>query len=233
MTEPLIADHTRYSEWDAAYVLGALSPADRHEFEKHLETCDRCRASITELSALPGLLGRLTPAQGMAVLDDEPAEPGPAPDLIARITSLDQRRRRRRFRLIGGLAAAALVVAATAVAVPLVVQANQTPGISVELASTTSAPISAVVQLHSVRWGTRIDMACTYGTAGDSDSGKSWDYALWVVDHDGQSSELSSWKAIDGSTAHLEAGTSLTTDEIATVQIRSTSGKVVATSALQ
>ena len=232
MTDPMIADHTRYADWDAAYVLGALSPADRREFEQHLETCDRCRASITELSALPGLLGRLTPAQGMAVLDDEPAEPGPAPDLIARITSLDQHRRRRRVRLIGGLAAAALVVAGTVVAVPLVIQANQPPAISVALASTTSAPITAQVQLHSVRWGTRIDMACTYGTVGDTDSGKSWDYGLWIVDHDGQASQLSTWKAIDGSTAHLEAGTSLTTDEIETVQIRSSSGTVVASAGL-
>ena len=105
---------------------------------------------------------------------------------------------------------------------------------SVELASTTSAPITAEVQLHSVRWGTRIDMACTYGTAGDADAtGKSWDYGLWVVDRDGQASQLSTWKAIDGSTAHLEAGTSLTTDQIATVQIRAVSGKVVATSEVQ
>jgi len=123
------ADHARYSEWDAAYVLGSLSPAERREFETHLETCDRCSAAIAELAALPGLLGRLTPAQGMAVLDEERAEPGPAPDLIARITSLDKHRRRRRARLFGGLAAAALLVAATAVAVPLAVQSTQPPAI--------------------------------------------------------------------------------------------------------
>ena len=33
-----------YAEWDAAYVLGALSPAERLEFEGHLSGCGRCRA---------------------------------------------------------------------------------------------------------------------------------------------------------------------------------------------
>ena len=43
-------DHTRYAEWDAAYVLGALSPAERREFEEHLDECEKCRAAVTELS---------------------------------------------------------------------------------------------------------------------------------------------------------------------------------------
>ena len=33
-----------YREWDAAYVLGALSPRDRRAFEQHLATCPACRS---------------------------------------------------------------------------------------------------------------------------------------------------------------------------------------------
>ncbi len=36
--------HAHYADWDAAYVLGSLSPAERREFETHLEGCERCRA---------------------------------------------------------------------------------------------------------------------------------------------------------------------------------------------
>ena len=40
------ADHTRWSEDLAAYVLGALDPAERTELERHLEGCERCREEM-------------------------------------------------------------------------------------------------------------------------------------------------------------------------------------------
>jgi anti-sigma factor RsiW len=42
-----------------AYVLGALVPAERDAFEKHLGECAICREEVAELAVLPGLLGRL------------------------------------------------------------------------------------------------------------------------------------------------------------------------------
>ncbi len=42
-----------------AYVLGALVPAERDTFEKHLATCAICREEVAELAVLPGLLGRI------------------------------------------------------------------------------------------------------------------------------------------------------------------------------
>ena len=47
-------DHARFAEWDSAYVLGALSPSDRREFEEHLEICDLCARAVAELSPCPG-----------------------------------------------------------------------------------------------------------------------------------------------------------------------------------
>ena len=41
--------------WDAAYVLGALSGAEKREFEAHLATCPRCSAAVAELSGIPAL----------------------------------------------------------------------------------------------------------------------------------------------------------------------------------
>ena len=48
-----------YASWDAAYVLGALSTAERHEFEAHLTTCESCRLAVGELAGMPALLGLL------------------------------------------------------------------------------------------------------------------------------------------------------------------------------
>jgi hypothetical protein len=42
-----------------AYVLGALVPAEREAFEKHLADCVICRDEVAELAVLPGLLGRI------------------------------------------------------------------------------------------------------------------------------------------------------------------------------
>lgn len=42
-----------------AYVLGALVPAERDAFEKHLGECAICRDEVAELAVLPGLLGRI------------------------------------------------------------------------------------------------------------------------------------------------------------------------------
>ena len=42
--------------WDAAYVLGALSDADRGEFEAHLAGCMSCREAVAELAGVVPLL---------------------------------------------------------------------------------------------------------------------------------------------------------------------------------
>ena len=76
----------RFATWDAAYVLGALSPVERREYEEHLAGCPACQAAVSELAGLPGLLAQVPPedgallaaAPGAEVLDD-----GPPPDLLA------------------------------------------------------------------------------------------------------------------------------------------------------
>lgn len=42
-----------------AYVLGALVPAERDAFERHLGECAICREEVADLAVLPGLLGRI------------------------------------------------------------------------------------------------------------------------------------------------------------------------------
>ncbi|MEO6533204.1 MAG: zf-HC2 domain-containing protein [Pseudolysinimonas sp.] len=221
--------HAHYADWDAAYVLGSLSPAERREFETHLETCERCQVSVAELSGLPGLLARVDADRAFEVLqqpDDPLAEQGapiaPLPaDLVARIQRRDATRRsRRRTRMLLGLAAAAVVAAA--IVIPVSIAATPHPTLSIALSHVVSSPISADVKLTSVGWGTKVEMSCHYR---DVDSGAPdgtrWDYALWVVQKDGKASELSSWSAANNSTVNLSAGTSMPVSDIASVQVRS------------
>ncbi|GAA4371530.1 anti-sigma factor family protein [Agromyces bauzanensis] len=219
------ADHERFADWDSAYVLGALSPAERREYEGHLETCERCRRAVEELAPMPGLLARLTPERAEALLDDGEgvdAKPAPRPELLAAVRHEARRRRIRRTRLRYAVAAAAGAVALTAVVVPIGLTRTP-PGVEVVAFETVAeVPVTATAELTPVAWGTRIDLDCTYESDGtDADAPQEgWSYALYVVDRDGTRRELSSWRASPGATARLEAGTAVDLDDIASLEIR-------------
>lgn len=212
------ADHARYAEWDAAYVLGALSAADRAEYEAHLSQCAECRAAIAEIAPMPGLLSRIAPERAESLLRSSDIE-APAPEHRARVLSLAaaRDRRRRRAWIAGTAAAAAIVIAA--VAVPVVTAQLRPPSTTIALEQVIDAPLTASVSLTDVAWGTRIDMICDYGAEGDAPA-DGWAYALVVVGDDGSESVLSTWRAHPGSTARLSAGTELAASDIAAVEIR-------------
>jgi hypothetical protein len=113
----------QYAEWDAAYVLGALSPSDRRAYERHLAECATCRAAVAELAGMPGLLSTLTAGHAEALVAEVPATGlsdggGPAPygvdPELAQAVSLTSlagaaRRSRTRRRSLMAVAASALV----------------------------------------------------------------------------------------------------------------------------
>ncbi|MFC9561238.1 anti-sigma factor family protein [Agromyces sp. NPDC056965] len=216
-------DHARFADWDSAYVLGALSPAERGEFEQHLETCELCRRSVAELAPMPGLLARLSPERAESLLGEPGAEPVPAPrdDLLDVVRLEDRRRRRRRARTWWIASAAAAVIAVVAIAVPLAVTRPQSVSESVAFEAVADLPLSATATLTQVAWGTRIELDCSYADAEASDAPPGgWPYALVVVGRDGERTDVSSWRASPGSSARLSAGAALDLDEIASLEIR-------------
>src|SRR5215510_7100522 len=97
-----------YELWDGAYVLGSLSPAERREFEAHLDGCRECSRAVRDLAGLPGLLGRIGPEIF------EESEPEPVPEtLLPRLSRAVRRQQQRRTWLTAGIAAAAAVVVTT------------------------------------------------------------------------------------------------------------------------
>ena len=105
--------HERFGEWDAAYLLGALTPADRRAYEDHIAGCRICGTAVVELAGVPALLGTLPREQAPTLVEPEAAaESGEAassaalpttsvetdlvPTLLGRV-----RRIRRRRRWIG------------------------------------------------------------------------------------------------------------------------------------
>ena len=109
----------QYAEWDASYVLGALSVAERSEYEAHLAGCGHCRTAVSELAGLPGLLGQLSPGEAIAVestsgdllsVSDEMAEPFPAPEPTSFMPRLPRDSALRRWLAPVAAAAAALLI---------------------------------------------------------------------------------------------------------------------------
>lgn len=225
----------RYVTWDASYVLGSLSSAERREYEAHLETCPRCRAAVAELSGIPALLAMLD-LEDVRALDEESAETPPLrPEVLDSILErVRWRRRRTRW-----LTSAAVGVAAALLAVALVIAIRpdtvglgnnappQASGQSLEMTKVSPTPIAATITLTGYGWGTRIDMACTYGDWGQRDAPPQ-NLGMVIVGRDGSHTQVATWLGLSGATALPSANTPMQKDEIAAVQlVSSDNGKVL------
>jgi anti-sigma factor RsiW len=56
------------ADWDAAYVLGALSPDDRRSYETFLTENPGHAAAVAELAELPGILATLGCDEALALI---------------------------------------------------------------------------------------------------------------------------------------------------------------------
>lgn len=95
-----MTDH-RWTELAAPYALGALDPAERAEFERHLATCPSCQAEVQSFREVAGLLAASAPAAA------------PPPELRERVLRTAREVRpiaARRRSVVLPLAAAAAVV---------------------------------------------------------------------------------------------------------------------------
>ncbi|MBC7443355.1 MAG: zf-HC2 domain-containing protein, partial [Ramlibacter sp.] len=105
-----------YADWDGAYVLGALSPADRRDYERHLNDCVACSQAVAHLVGLPGLLAQVPLDQALQL--DQPVDSrvdaAPSATLLPRLVQA-ARAHTRRARL---LAAGAVVAGAPVPAYP-------------------------------------------------------------------------------------------------------------------
>jgi hypothetical protein len=220
-----------FALYDAAYVLGALSPADRREFETHLKGCATCAGSVGELAGLPGLMSRVSIDQ----LTEE-AEPLPETLLPSLARAARKERNRRRLAVGASAAAAACLVAAGAVAVtgpesptrPPVTSSPSTPTASAPLAFTAVVPsrVTASARLVDMAWGTRIDLTCEYRKKGLVPA-DGLPYALVVIDGNGIPQQVAAWTALPGRELTVMGASSRARGDIAAVEIRTLSGRTI------
>jgi putative zinc finger protein len=227
-------DGDRYVTWDAAYVLGSLSSTERREYEAHLETCKRCRSAVAEISGIPALLAMLDLEDVRALEEEAPETPPLRPEVLDSVLDKVRWRRRRSRWLTSaavGVAAALLAVGVVIAIRPEIVGLeNYTPQATtqaLEMTKVSTTPINASISLTGFGWGTRIDMACTYGDWGQRDAPPQ-NLGMVVVGRDGSHTQVATWLGLSGATALPSATTPIQKDEIAAVQLVSPdSGKVL------
>ncbi len=211
-----------YRDWDAAYLLGALSAKDRRAYEEHLRTCDECSAEVASLAGVPGTLAALPDDRALATITTAP--PNLLPGLVRSVRRDERRRRVRLGALMTGVALVAAAIGAV-IAIPLT---NEPPqGDYVVLAQTATSKLSADARLVPERWGTTIEVSCRYDDLA-TPSERARGYELYVTDTSGKSQLIASWTSSPGTTVKPAATTKLQRSEIRALDIRSSeTGRVL------
>lgn len=219
-----------FATFDAAYVLGALSPEDRSAYEQHLATCTACARSVQELAGLPGLLAQVdtqavAQVTAPAGLPDSTAQPpaGLLPALLGKV------RTHRRRRLVAGVSAAVAAAAACIALVVAVFLPSAPPLPDNAMTPLATAPVQANASLTATSWGSSVELSCSYKDGGGSPGYGSYgaDYVLVAVRHDGSEQQLATWLAVPDATARMTIGTSLSPSEIKYLEVRDDSGKAL------
>jgi anti-sigma factor RsiW len=209
--------------WDAAYVLGSLSSAERREFEAHLTGCPLCGSAVGELSGMPALLSQLDRHE-FAPIDDRfrvaPSLPDELlPSLLAKVSW-----RRRRSRVVtwtAGAAAAAVLAIGVLVGVAgqCLTSAPTPPQASVSvqpMAQVGTNSLASTVSLSNQQWGTFISMNCVCLASLNAHHDT---LAMVVVGRDGSHTRMATWVADPGHTATPAGSISTPVDQIASVQV--------------
>lgn len=207
-----------YREWDAAYVLGALSAEERLEFEKHAEGCDQCRASVAELAGIPGILAKLPVAQAVASAapgEQPQAEPTfPELGIVQRLAHIDRRRRRRRSVIVA-IAAGLVVVGSLG---GLWASNAFAPSLHLhEMTAVGQDAVTAQLSVVAQPYGSRIVWSCQYPSTWKG----SHKYDLIVIDAAGAATTVATWSSA-GNADGLTATTAIPATSIRAVEIRLT-----------
>lgn len=203
-----------FAHYDAAYVLGALSPTDRAAFEQHMDACGPCSASVRELAGMPGLLAHAE-SPGEAAQQDPRHEPPPLAGLAGRAT------RRRRQRTAVTLASVAIAVLACLALVFVALGAGGTDDAARPMAELGQYPVEGSVLIKETAEGSRIEMSCSYGGE------RAWKYALVLIPRTGSAQKVATWLALPGETVHISLPTGIDRTDLAAIEVRTARGTPV------
>lgn len=185
-----------------AYVLGALTPAERDVIDDHVLSCPDCAAEMDALTALPLYLD-LVSADEVAAMGTGASDADPA--LVDRVVAaaLAERRHARTRRWLVAVAAGVVLVAGstvTGVALSSGSSASTSEGIPFSATDATTHA-SAQVDVQPKLWGASLSLKLTGVAAGEH-------CRLVAVGRDGTTDVAASWEVTYRGTATLTGATS-------------------------
>ena len=217
---------------DGAYVLGALCPAERADYEQHLAGCSSCREAVASIAVLPGLLRRLAPLQTQETL---PSTIDRLPKLVQSMGVIRAKQRiRQRWQVFGAAVVAAGLVLAVALGLTIV-RPDATPPVTmpsptwpvmipmtqVEIETAVTAEV-ALIETHS---GVEVMMHCAYPYS--SGHTKPYTFRLFALGTDGMAEQLGSWMAGPGDDVIMSGMTRYDMAHLVRLELRGKDGTTV------
>jgi hypothetical protein len=209
---------------DGAYVLGALSPTERAEYERHLSTCQTCRESVAALAVLPGLLSRLDPTS--VAPQPVAAPPTLLPRMLAHVAARRRAQRlRRRWFTVAASVVALMLAGAVGIGVR-VAMPHQPPVLLTAMQPVLdNIRMDARIGLTPDATGTWVSMQCKY----DTRWGENWNLQLVVYPRTADNGEnLARWSAESDQDWSTRVHTPLTPDQIGRIEMQRSDGVTLA-----
>jgi anti-sigma factor RsiW len=212
---------------DGAYVLGALSPAERSAYERHLATCSFCREAVRDISTLPDLLSRLDAKEFAKLVDPSLSKPEQHHP-IRRLVTRRRNSKALRVRILSS-AAAVILVALVGFGAVLLTRDTSAPaaapfGPAVAMTPVDGAsPVTATLRMISKAGGTRIDLTCSYSKS----AAKPYTFRLIAYGPDDQKEQIGSWQAEPGTEFPMDAVTHFAAGSLSRLELVQYDGKAL------
>lgn len=212
---------------DGAYVLGALSPAERTAYERHLATCSFCREAVRDISTLPDLLSRLDAKEFAKLVDPSLSRAGEHHP-IRRLVTRRKKSTALRVRVLS-TAAALILVALLGVGAIVLTRDTASPaavasGPAVVMTAVGGAsPVTATLRMTSKAGGTRIDLTCSYSKTAT----KPYTFRLIAYGPDDEKEQIGSWQAEPGTDFPMDAVTHFAAGSLSRLELVQYDGKAL------
>ncbi|MGE0217117.1 anti-sigma factor family protein [Mycolicibacterium sp.] len=214
------------ADWEAAYLFGALTEAERWEFEQFLASEPACAAALQEFAAIPALLNALPYEDAIALIDERPrvTETTPNAPATTTITMECPRTWSVRTKWTAGLVSAAALMAVGGAVGYIALPEVPVPEVALKaMAPGVREGISASLSIAERHWGTRLDWECRYT--------KPWatavtTYNLVLTTNAGEEVSVASWAPGEDPGTDLAAATRIPVSQIHTIEIRAAGSRL-------
>lgn len=218
-------DHRDVRESLGAWVLGSLDGDERRAVESHLAGCEECGAEVAALSAVPGLLNRLSEdevADGLLIPSHSLRDRLLAEVEAVHATTQRHLRRWRAAAFVATIAAAvALVIGQTGILEPTPPDFDRIVASVQPLAEDAEETTGEAAAL-AWEWGITVELDLDDLPAREG-------YVVWAVSDDGRRQQAGAWGSTESRDARVRGASSIMQDDLAKVEVTDATGEMLLT----